>query len=372
MARIRNVKPEFYSHEELNDLEARFPELKPMLVFSGLWNQCEYSGVFAWSIRKLKLAILPFIDFDLERSLDLLENYGFVRRYRNGGKEYGHVINFTKYQAISGSERARGLKYPLPDDENSVVSGTKNDDTMTEPGTKNDDTMTEPGTKSAADLGHRTYDLGQRTKEFTGEENFDPSQEEPPENQSFSTADAVVLNPPDSPSNPPPDSQTTDPPDSAAQRPDPPPESLPVPQQKPPAFSPVDSPPERRKKLDLTPEQNELYHAAKACFEASEKAKALMYQDAQSAEMQMRKLKEIICRCSNIAPGITVDFLKSVLEHFKAMTSSPRYKGNMVFTPRCLSTHWVWEIVISSLPERETELDKNIRESVKGLFKGRV
>ncbi|MDR3173380.1 MAG: hypothetical protein LBU19_03940 [Treponema sp.] len=158
MARIRNVKPEFYSHEELNDLESGFPGLRPMLVFSGLWGQCEYSGVFLWSIRKLKLAILPFIDFDIGESLELLEKHGFIRHYRNGGREYGHVVNFTKYQAVSGSEKSGGLKYPLPGDKNSAAiparpgggtmtePGTDGDGTVTEPGTDGDGTMTEPGT----------------------------------------------------------------------------------------------------------------------------------------------------------------------------------------------------------------------------------
>jgi hypothetical protein len=35
MARIRNIKPEFFSHEELQDMEVEHPELHPMLVFSG-------------------------------------------------------------------------------------------------------------------------------------------------------------------------------------------------------------------------------------------------------------------------------------------------------------------------------------------------
>jgi hypothetical protein len=168
VARIRNIKPEFYSHEELNDLENNFPELKPMLVFSGLWNQCEYSGVFLWSVRKLKLAILPFIDFDMTKSLELLEKQGFIRRYRKDGKEYGHVINFTKYQAISGSEKKSGLKYPLPDD-----------DTVTEPVLSYDDTVTEPvlswESQKTADLGLRTKDLGQRTNDDDEESNSSSS-----------------------------------------------------------------------------------------------------------------------------------------------------------------------------------------------------
>jgi hypothetical protein len=201
--------------------------------------------------------------------------------------------------------------------------------------------------KADYDLDH---DLDKREREeFNAEKNT-----EPPENQTFSTADAVVLDSPDLP----------------PEKPDIPPENIPVSQNKPPSFSPVDSPPKKQNKLELTPEQSELYRAAKACFEASDRAKAIMYQDDQSAKMQMRKLKEIIIRCWHIAPGITVDFLQSVLEHFKVMTNSAKYQGSWVFTPRCLSTHWIWEIVISSLPERETELDRTIQARIKGLFRG--
>jgi hypothetical protein len=188
----------------------------------------------------------------------------------------------------------------------------------------------------------------EKGKEFNDEKCSGPP-EEPSDGHSFSTAQAVVANTP----------VLT-------------PGNLPAPQNELSAFSPVDSPPKRRKKLELTPEQNALYHAAKACFELSDKARAIIYQDEPSAKMQMNKLKEIVVRCSNIAPGITVDFLKNVLDHFRVMANSAKYKGSWVFTPRCLSTHWIWEIVISSLPEQETELDKNIHESIKGLFKKRV
>jgi hypothetical protein len=193
-------------------------------------------------------------------------------------------------------------------------------------------------------------DLDSDLEEFNNNEkksDFPPGSSE---DRDFSTAEAVV------------DA------DFPAETPKTPPDF----QNKPIVFSVGNSPPPKRQKwLELTPEQNALYLAVKACFESSDNAKAIMYQDRASAGMQMRKLKEIIIRCSNIAPGITVDFLKNVLEHFRIMTNNAKYKGSWVFTPRCLSTHWIWEIVISSLPKRETDLDKNIQESIKGLFNKR-
>jgi hypothetical protein len=114
MPRIRNIKPEFFSHEELQDMEVEHPELHPMLVFSALWTQCEWSGVFSWSIRKLKLFILPFLEFDLGISLEYLEKHGFIKKFSRNGKYYGYIKNFTKYQAISGKEKEQELKYPIP------------------------------------------------------------------------------------------------------------------------------------------------------------------------------------------------------------------------------------------------------------------
>jgi hypothetical protein len=115
MSRIRNIKPEFFSHEELQDMEIEHPELHPMLVFPALWTQCEWSGVFHWSIRKLKLAILPFLEFDLEKTLEYLAEHGFIKKFSKEGKDYGFVVNFTKYQAISGKEKEQELKYPVLD-----------------------------------------------------------------------------------------------------------------------------------------------------------------------------------------------------------------------------------------------------------------
>jgi hypothetical protein len=114
MSRIRNIKPEFFSHEELQDMEAECPELHPMLVFSGLWTQCEWSGVFHWSIKKLKLSILPFLDFDLGRSLEYLAGHGFIKKFSRDGKDYGYVYNFTRYQAFSKKEKEQELRYPIP------------------------------------------------------------------------------------------------------------------------------------------------------------------------------------------------------------------------------------------------------------------
>ena len=69
--RIRTHKPELYIHEELNRLEQDFPHLKPMLVFLGLMTHSDREGRFAWRPKQLKLAILPFVEFDFNATLPL-------------------------------------------------------------------------------------------------------------------------------------------------------------------------------------------------------------------------------------------------------------------------------------------------------------
>lgn len=114
MARIRTIKPDFYRHEGLQDLEAENVGKYPMMVFSGLWGHCDKAGRFEWKPRQLKLDILPFLPFDMAETLDLLVSAGFVKRYSVGGKEYGLIESFSDHQRLSGKELQEPEKYPSP------------------------------------------------------------------------------------------------------------------------------------------------------------------------------------------------------------------------------------------------------------------
>lgn len=112
MARIRTIKPEFFRHEALQDLEIENPGMHVMLVFAGLWGHCDSKGRFEWRPRQLKLDILPFLSFDMAETLDLLKRARLVNHYVVDGKEYGEVPNFEKHQRITGKEASDGEKYP--------------------------------------------------------------------------------------------------------------------------------------------------------------------------------------------------------------------------------------------------------------------
>ena len=114
MARIRSIKPEFFRHETLQDLEIENPGKYPMLVFAGLWGHCDSRGRFEWRPRQLKLDILPFLQFDMGEVLALLERAGMVKHYSCDGKDYGEIKSFEKHQRLSGKEAGCGEKYPSP------------------------------------------------------------------------------------------------------------------------------------------------------------------------------------------------------------------------------------------------------------------
>lgn len=114
MARIRTVKPEFFRHELLQDLEEKHGKLKPMLTFEGLWTLCDKNGNFEWRPRQIKLDVLPFLSFNIEDTLNLLKENGFIVRYEINGHFYGHIPTFEEHQRITGKELQSPGKYPEP------------------------------------------------------------------------------------------------------------------------------------------------------------------------------------------------------------------------------------------------------------------
>jgi hypothetical protein len=115
MARIRTVKPEFFRHEVLQELEINNPQKYPMFVFAGLWCHCDKNGVFEWKPRTLKLDILPFLDFEMQDTLNILLEARQIIKFAINHKEYGIIPSFRKHQRINGKESQEDSKFPLPD-----------------------------------------------------------------------------------------------------------------------------------------------------------------------------------------------------------------------------------------------------------------
>jgi hypothetical protein len=148
MSRIRNVKPEFFRHEGLQDLERANPGKYPMFVYEGLWTKCDRQGVFEWKPRSIKLDILPFLDFDMQETLGILECAGYVKKYTVDNKEYGIILTFLKHQKISLAEQKNLNVFPLPPPEQPKVirerEHTEPGQTILEPIKNGFETVLEP------------------------------------------------------------------------------------------------------------------------------------------------------------------------------------------------------------------------------------
>lgn len=108
MARIRSIKPEFWTSEQV-------VECSPIarLLFIGIWNFADDAGRIPASPRSLKLQIFPGDDITSESirgMADELSANGLLVRYEVDGKEFLQVTGWH-HQKI---DRPQPPKYPPP------------------------------------------------------------------------------------------------------------------------------------------------------------------------------------------------------------------------------------------------------------------
>jgi len=107
MARARNIKPSFFSDDELGELEPL-----ARLLFIGMWTLADYKGEFEYRAKRVKVQILPFDDCDIDSLAISLDKSGFIRFYSDGEKAYCSVRNFGRHQNPHKNERDKGSEIP--------------------------------------------------------------------------------------------------------------------------------------------------------------------------------------------------------------------------------------------------------------------
>jgi len=113
MARIRTIKPEFWSSEQV--MECSLPA---RLLFIGLWNFCDDAGRMPFRPRQIKAQVFPGDDMTPDAVLGLLDELssnGLIRRYAVDGDDYLMVTGWH-HQKI---DRPQKSKCPGPIDDNS-------------------------------------------------------------------------------------------------------------------------------------------------------------------------------------------------------------------------------------------------------------
>lgn len=112
MARIRTIKPEFFTSEQVAECS---PNAR--LLFIGMWVFCDDQGVHPASNARLKMEVFPGDDFtrdDVGAMVSELIAAQLLTEYESDGEKYWLVTGW-KHQKIDKPSK----KYPLPFADNS-------------------------------------------------------------------------------------------------------------------------------------------------------------------------------------------------------------------------------------------------------------
>ena len=107
MARARNIKPSFFINEELVELS-----FSTRLLFIGLWTVADREGRLEDKPKKIKMALFPADDLDVNSALNELQNSGFISRYNIDNVQYIQILAFSKHQNPHIKEPASTIPAP--------------------------------------------------------------------------------------------------------------------------------------------------------------------------------------------------------------------------------------------------------------------
>jgi hypothetical protein len=115
MARIRSIKPEFWTSEQVMDVS-----IPARCLFIGMWNFCDDAGIHPASEKSLKAKVFPGDDLtstDVRRMIDELISVGLLVEYRVDDEPFWQVTGWY-HQKIDQPT----FKHPNPD--GSVPAGS--------------------------------------------------------------------------------------------------------------------------------------------------------------------------------------------------------------------------------------------------------
>ena len=106
MARIRTIKPEFFTSEDI-------VSLSPLarLLYIAVWCEADKEGRLAWKPMTFKLRYFPGDNCDIQALCKELVDGGMVRLY---GEGLAYVPQFNKHQHVNPRESASILPEPNP------------------------------------------------------------------------------------------------------------------------------------------------------------------------------------------------------------------------------------------------------------------
>jgi hypothetical protein len=108
MARSRNIKPGFFTNDDLVELD-----FATRLLFAGLWTVADKAGRLEDRPKKIKIAVFPADDVDVEAMLAALAGRNFITRYSVNGVGYIQIVSWAKHQNPHHTEKASVIPPPV-------------------------------------------------------------------------------------------------------------------------------------------------------------------------------------------------------------------------------------------------------------------
>ena len=105
MPRIRFLKPEFFSDEDLGTLP-----FQTRLTFAGLWCFADKAGRLEYRPKYLKAMIFPYDNIKIEKEIESLANgktngNPFIQLYNIENRQYIQIIQWDKHQRPHHTEK---------------------------------------------------------------------------------------------------------------------------------------------------------------------------------------------------------------------------------------------------------------------------
>lgn len=100
MARIRTIKPEFFTSESVLSISPL-----ARLFFVGLWCEADREGRLKWKPKTLKFRYLPADSVNIEKLCSELESENMIVTYAIDGVDYCEIPGFKSHQVINNRER---------------------------------------------------------------------------------------------------------------------------------------------------------------------------------------------------------------------------------------------------------------------------
>lgn len=109
MARIRSIKPEFFTSEQVVECST-----SARLLFIGLWCFCDDAGIHPASAKRAKMEVFPGDDLsnsDVEGMIEELKASGLLLEFEVENQRFWKVTGWERHQKIDRPS----YRYPTPD-----------------------------------------------------------------------------------------------------------------------------------------------------------------------------------------------------------------------------------------------------------------